>query len=319
MKSYMIAVLAFILIGASSAWGQSTEEAAARAAEQAGKLQEALAHYTMALQATISDSEAEQRLSKSIIALVKRMSPSPATPEDAKRYMARGAAAVEIANTQEDFGRAAAEFKKAIRVAPWLANAYYNLGVVQEKASLFEAAMRSYKLYLLSTPSEREAKEIQQRIFGLEYKAERQREQRQRDPQQRAAQEDAAKSQVSLAGYWRDMAGSRYLLQIDGNHYTIIRVMACWRLPSEYWGRCPDLRPDNTLYHHGTIAAGVVTGFSVNTMNHNTGTCSVPAGNYPITQSELTTDGKQLTITATNPNCPLSSFLLGPRVYRRDD
>jgi len=284
-------------------------------AYSADNAQEQLEQYVSELQKNPNDTPLREK----IIRHVQTMKSVPRIPEDADRYMARGKAAFEMAKDINGFAAAAAEFKKAVDVAPWFADGYYNLGHAQESAGNFTAAMQSFRFYLLLSPHAKDFQVVKNRIYGLEYKAERQREQLQKDAQQKAAQEDATKSQFSLAGYWRDMAGSRYLLQIDGNRYTIIRVMACWRLPSEYWGQCPDLRPDNTLYHHGTFAAGVVTGFSVNTMNHNTGTCSVPTGNYPITQSELTKDGKQLTITATNPNCPSSSFLLGPRVYRRDD
>jgi tetratricopeptide (TPR) repeat protein len=216
-------------VGAASA--QSSKEAEGRIAEQAGKLREALTHYVAALQNAPEGSTVDQRLRETIIKLVQRLSPAPAVPEEAERYMGRGQAAVEIAKSPEDFKRAAGEFQKALRIAPWLANGYYNLGILQEKAGQLVEAMRSYKLYLLAAPSAPDAQQVRTRIFGLEYKAEREKEAAAKAEQQRLArqreEEERSARQRPIAGDWYDRADPtqehtiRYQVTIAGNNVEI--------------------------------------------------------------------------------------------------
>lgn len=155
-----------LVLCAASSWGKSSEENSAKVAEQAGNLREALSQFSAALQKTVEGSADEQRLRESIINLAQKLRPAPAVPEDAKRYMGRGTAAVEIAKTLEDFKTAAAEFKQALRAAPWIASGYYNLALVLEKSGDFQAAMRNFKLYLLAAPGAADAQQVEARIYG---------------------------------------------------------------------------------------------------------------------------------------------------------
>ena len=54
--------------------------------------------------------------------------------------------------------------------APWFADAYFNLGVTQDKAGSYEAALRSLKLAQLSAP---DSKEIKALIYEVEYRHEK--------------------------------------------------------------------------------------------------------------------------------------------------
>ncbi len=94
--------------------------------------QQTLQKYAADLQRDPSDNALREK----IIALAHAMKPAPVVPEDAERHMTRGAAAVKGAKGTDDFKDAAAEFGKATLAAPWLADAYYNLGVAQDKAGL---------------------------------------------------------------------------------------------------------------------------------------------------------------------------------------
>lgn len=150
------------------------EESLAKEAEQAGKLRKALTHYVSALQSASEGSAKDQALREKIIALAQKVKPAPAVPEEAQKNLGRGIAAFEIAKSPSDLTAAISEFKNAARAAPWWADAYFNLGLVQEKAGQFNAAMQSFKLYLLAAPSAPEAQDVRTRIYGLELKAERQ-------------------------------------------------------------------------------------------------------------------------------------------------
>jgi hypothetical protein len=316
-----------ILVTASGvAAAQSGREAEGRAAEQAGKLREALAHYVAALQSVSEGSADDQRLRETIITLVQKLSPAPAIPEEARRFSVRAQIAIKEAKSTADFDEAAREFGKALRVAPWWPDGYFNQGVAWEKAGKYTEAIRSLKFYLLAAPGAADAEKIKEQIYALEYrqeKAQKETATKRQEQEAKARVEAEKKAQASsLAGYWRDVVGSRYLFKVDGNSFTVTRVMGCWRPPSQEWGTCPDLRPDNTPFLFGTVNNDSLSGYGVNLHNHRTrrvinpdGTslaCPVAAGNYPIIRSEISADGTRLKIawadTPNNPNCPPMEF-----------
>lgn len=116
----------------------------------------------------------------------------PALPEAASRNMARGEAAFELAEKPEELASAVSEFSAACDVAPWHADAYYNLGMAQEKSALFAAAAVSFKRYLLAAPRAADAEAIRKKIYKLEFAAEK---------RGAAAAEDAQWKR--FAGTWR--------------------------------------------------------------------------------------------------------------------
>ena len=63
---------------------------------------------------------------------------------------------------------AAEEIEQAVLAAPWLADGYYDLGVIQEKAGKFSQATQNFKLYLLAAPQSRNATPVQVKIYELE-------------------------------------------------------------------------------------------------------------------------------------------------------
>lgn len=96
----------------------------------------------------------------------------PAVPEEAKRRLARGEAAIEAAEDAEGYRRAAVEFEAACDAAPWLAAAYYNLAVAQEKAGEPAAAAQSLALYLRAAPGAKDAEAVRKKLYKLEFAAE---------------------------------------------------------------------------------------------------------------------------------------------------
>lgn len=93
--------------------------------------------------------------------------------EEARRHFYRGQAAVEMAKSPEDYAAAIEEFEQAARLAPGWPDPYYNLGLVQEKAGKFREAIVSLNRYLQLAPNAPDAAKIQEHIYKLEYKAER--------------------------------------------------------------------------------------------------------------------------------------------------
>ena len=64
--------------------------------------------------------------------------------------MMRGDGGIEGAKSVADYQNAAKEFEQATLAAPWYGDAYFNLGMAQDKAENFKAALRSLKLAQLA-------------------------------------------------------------------------------------------------------------------------------------------------------------------------
>jgi len=148
------------------------EEDLGRQAEAVGKYREALNYYTKALQSLPEDSAKDRQLRETIIILAQKIKPAPVIPEEAERHMARGRAAVKAAKDEQGYLRAANEFKQALKIAPWLADGYYNLGVVLDKGGKYPDAMQDLKLYLMASPNATDTKEVKQLIYEIEYRQE---------------------------------------------------------------------------------------------------------------------------------------------------
>lgn len=97
-----------------------------------------------------------------------------AIPEEARRHMMRGVAAIEIAKSPADFILAAQEFEKAAKLAPNYPNIYYNLGNVQVKLGDYSSAIKSYQRYLELAPKSPDASKIKDEIYKLEFRRDQQ-------------------------------------------------------------------------------------------------------------------------------------------------
>jgi tetratricopeptide (TPR) repeat protein len=153
----------------------------------------------------------DQTLREKIIKLALTLDPKPAITPEAERFMARGQAALETAKEPGDFKDAAAEFEKATLAAPWLGNAYCNLGIVQDKAGDYPAAIRNLKLYLLATPGAADAKAVETLLYKIEFK------------QEKAAKEAAAKAKESspeVVAAIKAKADEDWLKKLDGAKFA---------------------------------------------------------------------------------------------------
>jgi tetratricopeptide (TPR) repeat protein len=111
-------------------------------------------------------------LREKIIKLAQSTKPMPAVPEEAERNMARGTAFAQKATDNAGYKKAVVEFEAAANTAPWLALAYYNLGVMQEKAGAYVEAIQSLKFYLMAAPDAKNARDVKNKIYALEVDAE---------------------------------------------------------------------------------------------------------------------------------------------------
>jgi tetratricopeptide (TPR) repeat protein len=175
-------------------------------------------------------------LREKIIRHVQTMRPAPVIPEEAERYMARGAAAVKNAKSAKDFRDAVNEFEKATLAAPWMASANYNLGIARDKAGMYADAMKSLKLYLLAAPEASDAKAVKNLIYEMEYK------------QEKAARESspevaAVKKQNTYEEWLRGLDGARFVGPSNRgndlhheNEFIIRGTTITWRQRITYYG-----------------------------------------------------------------------------------
>jgi tetratricopeptide (TPR) repeat protein len=139
---------------------------------------------------------------------VEQPAPAPkpratGTPEDARRHMLRGMAAIEMAKSKDDLALAEDEFRMATEIAPQMANAWFNLGKVQTQLGHYGDAIGSYRQYLVLAPGAQDAPGVRDEIVKLEFR-----------------QEMVAKAQARV-GTWVGMDGTPYNLTLDGNRLTL--------------------------------------------------------------------------------------------------
>lgn len=133
--------------------------------------------------------------------------------DEARKYLVRGATALEMATDASGLALAIGEFKKATEIAPDLAAAWYNLGTVQSKAGKFKDAIDSYNRYLTLAPQAADAQKVRDEVTKLEFRLE---------------QADKFKT---LSGHWVSGDGRIALVTATDGKLTIATDM---RFPGEY-------------------------------------------------------------------------------------
>lgn len=179
----------------------------------------------------LQTSPNDNALREKIIKLAATLKPALVIPEEAERHMAYGTAAFTGAKAVADYAEAAKEFELVTLAAPWVGDAYFNLGVAQDKAENYEAALRSLNLARLASP---ESKDIRALIYQIEY----------RNKKAQTIKEEAAKQeQAAAAERKKGEGGLTWMSENDGpktwsyaNAYctnTAINGQTGWRLPTK--------------------------------------------------------------------------------------
>lgn len=179
------------------------------------------------LQSNPSDTALRER----IITTARALKPAPAIPEEARESFVQGTTIAQSAKDATGQALAVQRFEQALKIAPWWGDAWYNLAIAQELAGQLDAAQASLKLYLLTGPSEAEARKTQDHMYALKAKKDLAATEAANAAAQAAARqvEDLAPLMRSLDGarFVRDFTTSgimtsRYLLEIHGNTVTYV-------------------------------------------------------------------------------------------------
>lgn len=100
----------------------------------------------------LGKSPGDYVLRERIMKLAREIKPLPPIPEAADAADKLGRNLYNRAKTPEEFQGAVDAFRQVTTLAPWSADAYFNLGMAEEKAGRLAAADRSFGIYLLSNP-----------------------------------------------------------------------------------------------------------------------------------------------------------------------
>jgi hypothetical protein len=167
---------------------------------QSSNPQETLKQYISDLQKNPSD----YALREKIIKLAQEIKPSPVIPEEARKYMDRGIAAIEGAKGEEDFRAACDEFTKVTNLAPWWGDSYRNLAVAQDKSGQYDGALKNLRLYLLTFPSPSDEAWAKSLINKVEYRKEK-------VAKESSPAAVAAKKQNEYEAWLKSLDGARFV------------------------------------------------------------------------------------------------------------
>lgn len=104
-----------------------------------------------------------------IIKYVQSMRVKPPMPEGLDEAMGKAKYILNNGEDKQAFANAAAAYREASLLAPWVADIYYNLGTMREKAGQTTNALIDYNLYLLARPNAPDKKAIKEKIGAMEY------------------------------------------------------------------------------------------------------------------------------------------------------
>jgi len=182
---------------------RATETAGDEAAK-AGAVNTALARYKEVMNLSGDNKDEDQRLREKIIRLVVSLKIQPPIPEEVRRYAVRAQTLIKTKQSA-GYAQAVTELTNAMRVAPWWADGYYNLGLMQQGAEDFAGAIRSLKLCLLADTNAANTGAIRSKIYELEI-----------------LNEEAGKIQA-MAGKWKNLKSGRiYDVSMNGKNFKAI-------------------------------------------------------------------------------------------------
>lgn len=137
----------------------SDPETAARAAELAGRFQDAFVNYLAAYRALPDPPAAsdDQRLRERIIGVVRRLTTPPFIPAEARDHATTADRLLEAEAILGTTGgasmqAAAVALGKAIRIAPWWPEPTFKLATVAQKLQRVDEALLNLNLYRLADP-----------------------------------------------------------------------------------------------------------------------------------------------------------------------
>lgn len=197
--------------------------------EQSGDLKGAVTQYTAALQKARPGSAQDKQLREKIIDLALKLKPPPAIPEEAIKHGVRGEALAKAAHSDADRAQAAAEYRMALKLAPWWADAYLDYGLLEQAAHQPREAIWAYNLYLRAAPNTPNAETVRRKIYAQQALSEKTAHApatttQASDAGSSNAKTDSRETPHSFVGRWRSPSGSLVNITLKGNKVTAVVV-----------------------------------------------------------------------------------------------
>ena len=123
-----------------------------------------LAEYVNQFQWNPYNDAARER----VIQLAAGLSELPAIPDEAKQLFLQASALMKQTTTPEEMQKPIKLLQKALEIAPWWGNAYYNLSRAWELDGQYDEAVRQLNHYLELKPSEADAAEARAHIAVIQ-------------------------------------------------------------------------------------------------------------------------------------------------------
>ena len=120
--------------------------------------------------ADLQKNPGDYALREKIIKHTQAMKQKPAIPEEARRHYVIAKTLSDEAKKVEDFNEAIAEFRGALLVAPWWAEANRDFGLTLEAAQRYDEAIAYIKLYMATQPGSERTRAAQDEIYKIEAK-----------------------------------------------------------------------------------------------------------------------------------------------------
>jgi ankyrin repeat protein len=103
-----------------------------------------------------------------VIKLAASLPTPPAIPEEARQLFLQASALMKQTSTPEELAKPIKLLRKALVIAPWWANAYYNLARALELSGHYDEAVKQLNYYLELKPSEGDATEARDHISVIQ-------------------------------------------------------------------------------------------------------------------------------------------------------
>jgi tetratricopeptide (TPR) repeat protein len=153
----------------------------------------------------LKSSPDDQDLRNKIIDLSHKLKSLPKTPDEVLELKGQASYIMKTATSPADYQGAVDAYKKAALVAPWVADVYYNLGVVEQKADQPADASNAFKLYLRAKPDASDKAEVLERLGALDLLAGKKK---QTEQTAAARQQQAAENSVAVEAWQKKQAAS---------------------------------------------------------------------------------------------------------------
>jgi len=257
----ILSVIFFLLLGLSAFLAQA----------QAQNSQETLKQYVFDLQKNPEDNALREK----IIKLAQEAKEPLLLPEEARQHFMMAQTYQKKAKNEVGYKLAIDEYKQVLLLAPWLPEAYNNLGILYEMVGNYDEAVSNLKLYLLTNLAD--AQSARDKIIEIEAT----KKLASAEASHQKAQEEETKSKT-VEGEW-------YSVGPSGQPQTTT-IMKISKQNGEWV--LDDGLPKNSFYTSHVIITNTSVSFDQDTYEY-------PELNHVHIDVRLSEDGTRLTGTYT--------------------